>query len=214
CRRRVRGLVVCPWRPRRVEGEQQSAVGGHAVRAAIIDRLADLAVRAAEPPPAVRQTRPHPTGAGAAVTTVAIHRGEDLRPLIRRPFVSPVGILPAHGLGDRAACEHVLVVTHGGEPSLLVGGRALPAPGHRSQEEDRKEPHPFTAANPPMTAITTPSPIFAAAPAARPSTAPQPARTATVGVRDHENSNNAAPANAPRKAPITLPTIGTGPPTT
>src|SRR5205807_572000 len=70
-----------------------------------------------------------------------------------------------------------------------------------------------TAAKPPMTAITTPSAIFAAAPAARASTAPQPARTATVAVPDTVYSNSAAPANAPRKAPITLPTIGTGTPT-
>src|SRR5437660_1639546 len=116
--------------------------------------------------------------------------------------------------GGGAAREHVLVMTHLGQAGALVGRRhAAPARGQRHEQGDRNRPHPFTAAKPPMTAITTPSAIFAAAPAARPSTAPQPARTATPGVRDTEYSNKAAPTNAPVKAPITLPTIGTGTPT-
>src|SRR5438132_10929622 len=69
---------------------------------------------------------------------------------------------------------------------------------------------PRSAANTPNTAITIPSAIFAAAAAARPTTAPHPARTAVPVVRDSEYSNSAAPANQPRNAPITLPTIGTG----
>src|SRR5256714_11256362 len=71
---------------------------------------------------------------------------------------------------------------------------------------------PRSAANTPITAITIPSAIFAAAAAARPTTAPHPARTAVPVVRDSEYSNSAAPANEPRNAPITLPTIGTGTP--
>src|SRR2546426_8248660 len=73
---------------------------------------------------------------------------------------------------------------------------------------------PRSAANTPITAITIPSAIFAAAAAARPTTAPHPARTAVPVVRDSEYSNSAAPANEPRNAPITLPTIGTGTPST
>src|SRR2546426_2921272 len=73
---------------------------------------------------------------------------------------------------------------------------------------------PRSAANTPITAITIPSAIFAAAAAARPATAPHPARTAVPVVRDSEYSNSAAPANDPRNAPITLPTIGTGTPST
>src|SRR2546422_6832910 len=65
---------------------------------------------------------------------------------------------------------------------------------------------PRSAANTPITAITIPSAIFAAAAAARPTTAPHPARTAVPVVRDSEYSNSAAPANEPRNAPITLPT--------
>src|SRR2546426_3955411 len=73
---------------------------------------------------------------------------------------------------------------------------------------------PRSAANTPITAITIPTAIFAAAAAARPTTAPPPARTAVPVVRDSEYSNSAAPANEPRNAPITLPTIGTGTPST
>src|SRR5439155_10153211 len=47
---------------------------------------------------------------------------------------------------------------------------------------------------------------------ARPTTAPHPARTAVSGARDSEYSNTAAPANDPRNAPTTLPTMGTGTP--
>src|SRR2546430_2326162 len=71
---------------------------------------------------------------------------------------------------------------------------------------------PRRAADTPITAITIPSAIFATAAAPRPPTAPDPARTAVRVVRDSESSNSAAPANEPRNAPITLPTIGTGTP--
>src|SRR5204863_9014106 len=73
---------------------------------------------------------------------------------------------------------------------------------------------PRNAANTATPAITIPSAIFAAAAVARPSTAPHPARTAVPAARDSEYSNSAAPANDPRNAPITLPTIGTGTPNT
>src|SRR5207302_1297550 len=60
---RLERLDISDELPHCVGCEQQSAVGRHAVRAAIIDRLEQRAVRAAEPPPALRQSRPHPPGA-------------------------------------------------------------------------------------------------------------------------------------------------------
>src|SRR5437867_1832427 len=55
---------------------------------------------------------------------------------------------------------------------------------------------------------------YDAAAAALRTTAPHPARAAVPVGRDSEYSNSAAPANEPRNAPITLPTIGTGTPST
>src|SRR3989454_3220106 len=49
---------------------------------------------------------------------------------------------------------------------------------------------PRSAANTPITAITIPSAIFAAAAAARPTTAPHPARAAVPVVRDSEYSRS------------------------
>src|SRR5205823_3107268 len=159
-------------------------------------------VRAAEPPPSVRQTRSHPPGARAAVTPVAVHRGKDLRPRSGRPLVAPVGILPAHRRGGGAAREHVLVMTHLGQAGALVGrGRAAPTRGQRHEQGDRNGPHPFAAAKPPMTAITTPSAIFAAAPAARPSTAPQPRAPATPPPRAPQPGRRGPPSPSASPTP-------------
>jgi hypothetical protein len=63
-----------------------------------------------------------------------------------------------------------------------------------------------------MVATTTPTDDLTAVAASRPSRAPHPARIAPCHSRREEYSNTAAPTNEPRKAPITLPTTGTGTP--
>src|SRR5438874_7143593 len=60
-------------------GRHDAAIGWHAAGTAVEDRLKQRAIRPAVAPPAVDETRPHPTKRAPAVAAVAVHRAEQLR---------------------------------------------------------------------------------------------------------------------------------------
>src|SRR5436309_2677037 len=76
CRHRL-SAEICNNPPDCVGG-QDAAVCRHSPRAAIEDRVKNLAIRAPIPPSSVHQARTHPSEPAGAVTPVAVHRTEKL----------------------------------------------------------------------------------------------------------------------------------------
>ena len=98
--------------PDRGVGEQ-SAVGRHAVRPAVEDRMEERPVFAPVPPAPVYQARSYETDRASALTPAAVHRGEEHFALLGGARVSAERVDEVLGRGREVAGGAVLIVAYG-----------------------------------------------------------------------------------------------------